>query len=129
MPEKDDDLLEKTFNEAVNRGLNFIDTADSYGTGRLNGRSEALLGNFLSKLLPSQSKRITVATKLAPYPWRIGRNGFKQPFYSSKTRLKQKLDRVQLHWSTARYAPWQEVQLMDGLGDLFEEGQISELGI
>ena len=74
-------------------------------------------------------KSLTVATKLAPYPWRIGRNGFKNAFQASKTRLQGKLDRVQLHWSTARYAPWQEVQLIDGLGDLFEEGQISELGI
>ena len=46
LPEKHDDLLEKTFNEAVNRGLNFIDTADSYGTGQLNGRSEELLGKY-----------------------------------------------------------------------------------
>ena len=47
--EKNDPLLEQTFNEAVNRGLNFIDTADSYGIGQLNDRSEELLGNFKQK--------------------------------------------------------------------------------
>ncbi len=127
--EKDDDLLERTFNEALNRGLNFIDTADSYGTGQLKGRSEELLGKFLKKLSPSKYKNLNIATKLAPYPWRIGREGFKAAFKESKARLQGKLDRVQLHWSTARYAPWQEVALMDGLGDLYESGLISQLGI
>ena len=129
LPEKHDDLLEKTFNEAVNRGLNFIDTADSYGTGQLNGRSEELLGKYLKKLPHSKLKDLTVATKLAPYPWRLGRKGFKAAFTASKSRLQGKLDRVQLHWSTSRYAPWQEVQLIDGLADLYESGLISQIGI
>ena len=98
--EEDDSLLEKTFHEAINSGLNFIDTADSYGIGHLNGRSEKLLGHFLQSLPYSLSKNITVATKLAPYPWRIGRQGFISAFQASKARLQGKLDRVQLHWST-----------------------------
>lgn len=128
-PEKDDKILEETFNEAVNRGLKFIDTADSYGTGKFNGRSEILLGKFLKKLSSNQSKNLIIATKLAPYPWRIGRKGFFHAFQASKERLQNKLDRVQLHWSTFKYAPWQEVQLIDGLADLFESGLISEIGI
>ena len=112
-----DDVLQNTFNEAVNQGLKFIDTADSYGIGNLNGRSEELLGKFFKKLPPSKHKEFIVATKLAPYPWRLGRNGFKPAFKASKARLKGKLDRVQLHWSTSRYAAWQEVQLIDGLAD------------
>ena len=50
IPEEDDQLLEQTFQVAINNGLNFIDTADSYGIGKLNGRSEVLLGKYLSKL-------------------------------------------------------------------------------
>jgi len=50
LPERDDASLEETFNEAISRDLNLIDTADSYGTGKLNGRSEQLLEDFLSKL-------------------------------------------------------------------------------
>ena len=42
-----DDDLRETFNEALKRGFDLIDTADSYGTGNLQGRSESLLGNFL----------------------------------------------------------------------------------
>mgnify|MGYP001807188837 CR=1 FL=1 len=31
----------------VRNGINVFDTADSYGTGRLNGKSELLLGQFV----------------------------------------------------------------------------------
>jgi pyridoxine 4-dehydrogenase len=70
-----------------------------------------------------------VATKLAPFPWRLGRGGFKRAFDASKKRLGGRLDRIQLHWSTARYAPWQELPLLDGLGDLVEQGLVPELGL
>ena len=126
---EDDELLETTFKTAIKGGLKFIDTADSYGTGTLNGRSEKLLGTYLKELSSSQKSTITVATKLAPYPWRIGRKGFDKAFKSSKERLQGKLDRIQLHWSTSRYAPWQEVQLLDGLADLYEKGLIKEIGV
>lgn len=42
-----DDELQSVFNFVVSRGINVFDTADSYGTGQLNGRSEILLGKFL----------------------------------------------------------------------------------
>ena len=34
-----DKNLEETYKEALNKGFKFIDTADSYGIGRFNGRS------------------------------------------------------------------------------------------
>lgn len=42
-----DDELQQVFNMAVENGINLFDTADSYGTGRLNGQSEKLLGKFI----------------------------------------------------------------------------------
>lgn len=42
-----DTELQQTFNLAVDNGINLFDTADSYGTGRLNGQSEKLLGKFI----------------------------------------------------------------------------------
>ncbi|WP_320664784.1 aldo/keto reductase [Prochlorococcus sp. MIT 1223] len=127
--EKHDDLLEETFQTAIEEGLTLIDTADSYGTGRQKGKSEELLGRFINNLPSSKKKHITLATKLAPFPWRIGRKGLHQAFFESKARLKGKLNRVQLHWSTYKYAPWQEIQLIDGLGDLLEKGHIFEIGL
>ena len=128
-PERDDPDLAATLSAAVQGGLTLVDTADSYGTGRLNGRSELLLGQFLRAMDPAQSQQLKVATKLAPFPWRLGRDGFKRAFAASKKRLGGRLDRIQLHWSTARYAPWQELPLLDGLGDLVEHGLVPELGL
>lgn len=39
------------------------------------------------------------------------------------------MKRVQLHWSTARYAAWQEQPLLDGLADLVLSGQVQSLGV
>ena len=124
----DVDLLD-TYKEALKRGINLIDTADSYGTGNLNGRSEELLGKFLLDTNSFKKKRIQIATKLAPYPWRVGNKGFTRPFLKSLERLNNKLDIVQLHWSTAKYNPWQELQLLDNLCDLIDQGFNFQIGL
>ena len=124
-----DEDLRETYNEALNRGFNLIDTADSYGTGKLNGRSEELLGKFLLDTPAYQKKRIQIATKLAPYPWRVGNKGFTKPFLQSLERLNNKLDIVQIHWSTAKYNPWQELQLLNNLCDLIDQGFNFQIGL
>ena len=127
-PSNDDKLFE-TYNEALVRGFYLIDTADSYGTGRLNGRSEELLGKFILETSAVKKQRIKIATKLAPYPWRLGNKGFNQPFFNSLKRLNNKLDIVQIHWSTAKYNPWQEMQLLNNLCDLLDQGFNFEIGL
>ena len=128
-PNTDDGRLALTFRQALSSGLNLIDTADSYGTGRFNGRSESLLGGFVDALPASRRSQLVVATKLAPFPWRQGRRGLHRAFDASQERLRGYLKRVQLHWSTARYAPWQEAALLDGLADLVQAQQVDELGV
>lgn len=127
-PDRDHEL-EATFLAAVEAGVRLVDTADSYGTGRFEGRSESILGRCVSRLPPSLRSRVCLATKLAPFPWRLGRNGFTRAFNASRDRLGGRIDRVQLHWSTARYLPWQELPLIDGLADLVEQGEVAELGL
>ncbi len=124
-----DDDLRETYNEALRRGFDLIDTADSYGTGNLEGRSELLIGKFLLNTPSAKKKRIQVATKLAPYPWRIGERGFNKPFLKSLERLNNKLDIVQLHWSTAKYNPWQELGLLNNLCDLKDQGFDFRIGL
>lgn len=128
-PELHDAALEATFRRAVALGLHFFDTADSYGTGRFTGRSEQLLGRFLNAMPLERRHQLCVATKLAPFPWRLGRRGYDRAFQSSRQRLGGQLDRVQLHWSTARYAPWQEGPLLDGLADRVAAGDVASLGV
>ncbi|UPM51380.1 aldo/keto reductase [Synechococcus sp. A10-1-5-1] len=128
-PKRDDGLLEQTFQRCLELDFRFFDTADSYGTGRLNGRSELLLGRFAMQASTAQRQQLCIATKLAPFPWRLGRHGYAKAFAASQRRLQGQMKRVQLHWSTARYAPWQEPALIDGLADLVERGEVASLGL
>ncbi len=128
-PQRDDARLEQTFQRCLALGFRFFDTADSYGTGRLNGRSEMLLGQFAMRATPDERQQLCLATKLAPFPWRLGRRGYDRAFAASQRRLQGQMKRVQLHWSTARYAPWQEPALINGLADLVESGAVPSLGL
>ena len=128
-PARDDATLAATFRRCLERGLRFFDTADSYGTGRFNGRSEELLGRFAAATGPQERRDLCIATKLAPFPWRLGRRGYDRAFAASQARLQGAMGRVQLHWSTARYAPWQEGPLLEGLADQVLAGAVPSLGV
>ena len=86
-----DEELYESYKIVRNAGVSLFDTADSYGTLDLNGRSEILLGEFERRYLNDKSSQKQgfssffnppavrpqqVATKLAPYPWRITSQSF-----------------------------------------------------
>jgi pyridoxine 4-dehydrogenase len=124
-----DDQLQAIFNLCVSNGVTLFDTGDSYGTGKLNGRSEQLLGRFSREYLGPGQENICIATKLAAYPWRLTRQSMVSACKSSAKRLGRNVDLVQMHWSTANYAPWQEGALLDGLADLYEQGLVKAVGL
>ena len=124
-----DSQLQAVFDLCVSNSVTLFDTGDSYGTGRLNGRSEILLGKFAHAYQGVNQENICLATKLAPYPWRLTRNAMVAAGKASATRLGRNIDLVQMHWSTANYFPWQEWQLLDGLADLYEQGLVKGVGL
>jgi pyridoxine 4-dehydrogenase len=124
-----DEQLQSVFNLCVSNGVTLFDTGDSYGTGRLNGRSEKLLGKFSQEYQGVNQDNICIATKLAAYPWRWTRKSMVKACQSSSQRLGRNVDLVQMHWSTANYAPWQESGLLDGLADLYEQGLVKGVGL
>lgn len=124
-----DDQLQAVFNLCVEQGATLLDTGDSYGTGRLNGRSETLLGRFAQEYSGQNQDKICIATKLAAYPWRLTRGSMVAAGNASAARLGKKIDLVQMHWSTANYFPWQESALLDGLADLYEQGRVKGVGL
>ncbi|GCL43545.1 MULTISPECIES: aldo/keto reductase [Nostocales] len=124
-----DNQLQEVFNLCVSSGVTLFDTGDSYGTGKLKGRSELLLGRFSQAYPGINKENICIATKLAAYPWRWTRNSIISACHSSAKRLGKNVDLVQMHWSTANYAPWQEVGLLDGLADLYEQGLVKGVGL
>lgn len=127
------DDLRQVFNLCVGRGVTLFDTGDSYGTGRLNGQSEKLLGHFSQDYVQGEAainaEQICLATKLAPYPWRFTRQSMVRACRASSERLQRPIDLAQLHWSTANYWPWQELPLLEGLMDLYEQGHIRGIGV
>lgn len=124
-----DDSLQQVFNYCVSQGITLFDTGDSYGTGKLQGRSEALLGEFARAYQGINQDRIQLATKLAPYPWRLTPASLVKAGQVSSQRLQRPIDLVQLHWSTANYAPWQEGPLLEGLAQLCHQSQAKAIGL
>lgn len=125
----DDPQLARAFDAAVQKGVTWFDTADSYGTGALSGRAEELLGQFeaQSTYLRQKRKRINVCTKLAPYPWRIGEASMEAACAESVGRLRRPVDVLQLHWPpTLR---WQESSYLSALDKLVQQGQATQLGL
>ncbi|HEY9770782.1 MAG TPA: aldo/keto reductase [Coleofasciculaceae cyanobacterium] len=123
-----DSQLQQVFNLCVSNGVTLFDTGDSYGTGKLNGQSEKLLGRFEREYLGVNKEQICLATKLAAYPWRLTSKSMIKAGFASVQRMGR-VDLAQMHWSTANYFPWQEWQLLDGLADLYEQGVIKGIGL
>ncbi|KAH1255620.1 Pyridoxal reductase, chloroplastic [Glycine max] len=92
-----------------------FDTADSYGTGKLNEQKG------------SQRERV-IATKFAAYPWRLTPGQFVNACRASLDRMQiEQIGMGQLHRSTTNYAPLQELALWDGL-DLVKAVGVSNYG-
>ncbi|KAL9191293.1 hypothetical protein ACHAXT_000999 [Thalassiosira profunda] len=146
-PSQDEEIF-RGYRAIRDAGVTIFDTADSYGTLELNGRAEILLGQFerryqeekagksngfdLGGILgnaASNKNKQQVATKFAPYPWRITRGSLVQAARESLKRLEQdKLCVAQMHWSTANYQPFQEGALWEGIADVYEAGFCEAVG-
>ena len=106
-PSQDEEIF-RGYRAIRDAGVTIFDTADSYGTLELNGRAEILLGQFerryqeeragksnafdLGGLLgntASNKNKQQVATKFAPYPWRITRGSLVQAARESLKRLER----------------------------------------
>ena len=145
-PSQDEEIY-RAYQKVRDAGVTIFDTGDSYGTFDLNGRAEILLGQFerryleekngnnkslfaIGSLSSNVSNKQQVATKLAPYPWRLTRGSLVTAARESLKRLEQdKLAIAQTHWSTANYNVFQEGALWEGLGDIYDEGLCEAVGV
>jgi aryl-alcohol dehydrogenase-like predicted oxidoreductase len=86
-----DDDIAGAFQASLVAGVNLVDTAEIYGSGR----SERLLGRFVRET----DQPILVATKFFPIPYRLTQNSVVRALRGSLERLG--LERVylyQIHW-------------------------------
>jgi aryl-alcohol dehydrogenase-like predicted oxidoreductase len=131
----DDEVSVRTMHQALDKGINFIDTAQAYG----DGHSERLIGRVLSER--SNGDRIYVASKIPPFGklWWVDRDYDDiQQFYPAsylRERVEfslrnlgvEAIDLMQLHtWTVEfnKYDEWYET-----LERLSDEGKILSFGI
>jgi aryl-alcohol dehydrogenase-like predicted oxidoreductase len=121
----DEKIAEKTLNEAIDLGYNFIDTADSYS----DQKSEHAVG----KVVKSRSEKIYIATKIGrrlhPHVTEgYNEKNIRQFVEDSLRNLGVDcIDLVQLHCPTpeAYYHP----EVFDIMDRLLEEGKIAFYGV
>jgi aryl-alcohol dehydrogenase-like predicted oxidoreductase len=108
------------FDACLDAGLDFFDTAESYGWGK----GEQILGALLRK----SSCGAVVATKYAPLAGRGGAAAVAKGLAGSLKRLRLPvIDLYQLHWPDHEEAPVGPV--MDVLADAVQRGQIRAVGV
>ena len=110
--------------------MRLFDTADSYGSGAgFDGRSEILLGEFLKACPSDKARDVILATKLAPFPWRVTSGSFVKA-----ARDWERFRRIGFRWGSCagpvfgNYQPLQE-GAVGGHRDACDEGVIGAVGL
>lgn len=117
--------LKAIFDICTKAGLYFFDTAEVYG----QGKSEIFLGKFIDEYNSQKAgtKKIIIASKFMPYPWRLGQNSLLKAVRSSLKRLElASIDLYQIHLPLPPIAieTW-----MERMVDIFQSGLISAVGV
>lgn len=111
--------IKDAFTTAVQSGINFFDTAESYG----RGRSEMLLGGFAR----ATSQPVVIASKCFPYPFRWSSRTLSKALRASLKRLgRTQVDLYQMHWP---FPPVSIEAWMNAMADAVEEGLVKAIGV
>jgi len=107
------------FNVSMEEGVQFIDTAEIYGSGT----SERLLGSFIKET----EQPVLIGTKYLPYPWRLTSASIPKALKNSLERIGvDSVDLYQIHWPT----PLMSVdRLMDGMIECVKQGLTRTVGV
>jgi len=111
--------IHDAFNISLEEGIQFLDTAEIYGSGI----SERLLGKFMKET----DHPVLIATKYFPYPWRLRKRSVLKALKGSLERLNvETVDLYQIHWPT----PIMSVdRLMEGMIECAKSGFTRTLGV
>jgi len=128
----DDDTARKVFRAYVERGGNFVDTADNYSAGR----SEELVGEFLRDVGRDD---IVLATKYSGPEFRDGApysdarrrsNGRKNMVASLEASLRRlRADHVDLYWLHVWDGRTPAEEVMTAFDDLVRAGKVRAVGL
>ncbi len=109
--------IKEAFETSNASGVPFFDTAEVYGFGR----SETFIGKL------REGKRITVATKFMPFPWRLRRSDMIGALKRSLKRLgASSVELYQIHWPI----PVRSINAwMDAFAEAVKEGLTRSVGV
>jgi len=115
---RDPDLA-AAFQTSVEQGITFFDTAEVYGFGQ----SETLLGGFAQ----TYRDQVQLATKIMPFPWRLGAKATRKALDASLKRLRiPECDLYQIHWPL----PPMSIEVwMEWLAPLVQSGMTKAVGV
>jgi aryl-alcohol dehydrogenase-like predicted oxidoreductase len=107
------------FDVSLDAGMNWIDTAESYGSGQ----SERLLGRFIAE----SQEPVVIASKFMPYPWRLGKGALRKALLKSLNRLGvQRIDLYQIHLP---FPPVSVETWADAFADAVQDGLVRAVGV
>jgi aryl-alcohol dehydrogenase-like predicted oxidoreductase len=107
------------FDASLAAGLDFFDSAETYG----RGRSECLLG----KVVRESGRRVLIASKFFPFPWRLTRSSLLRALEHSLIRLGlESMDLYQIHWPMP---PMPIETWLAGMADAWDQKLIRAVGV
>ena len=107
------------YQSSLELGINFFDTAEMYGSGR----SERHLGMNIN----GDRKKVIIATKFMPFPWRLSKRELRSALINSLKRLDlSQIDLYQMHWP---FPPVPIKTWMEAMSAAFEDGLIRAVGV
>jgi aryl-alcohol dehydrogenase-like predicted oxidoreductase len=115
----DDADIREAFDVSLENGTNWFDTAEVYGMGKSEG--------FLGKLIPSASKKVLVATKFFPFPWRVRKQAMLRSLKKSLKRLQ--LNQVDLYQIHTPLGWWSKPKYVSTLADAVKAGLTRAVGV
>ena len=126
--EGQDASLFEAFDVGTAGGVDWFDSADSYGTGKIEGNAERLFGAFSARASSRRGRDAKLFTKFAPYPWRVGKDSIVAACDGALARSgKAQLEVAQLHWPPT--LGWQQDAYFDGLAECVNTGRAKAIGL
>jgi aryl-alcohol dehydrogenase-like predicted oxidoreductase len=114
-----DDDVRTAFVASAEAGVNWVDTAELYGPGT----SEQMLGRFIRET----DRKVFVASKCYPFPWRWSGKTLRGALRGSLRRLGlPQIDLYQMHWP---YGPVSVEGWMEAMAEAIKEGLIRAIGV
>jgi aryl-alcohol dehydrogenase-like predicted oxidoreductase len=115
----DDDTI-RAMHAAIDAGMNWIDTAESYG----GGRSEELIG----EVLRDRRDEVLVFTKVAHFASGLRPDDIRRAISGSLKRLgTDRVDLYQIHWPAEHVVPVEEA--WSTMAEVADEGLARHIGV